>query len=61
VPLVEPLPAGADARVAELSALFNETLGFTPNSVLTMQRRPLPRPVGAPTHRALPFTEQPPR
>lgn len=40
MPLVEPLPADADARVAELSAFFNETLGFTPNSVLTMQRRP---------------------
>jgi uncharacterized peroxidase-related enzyme len=40
VPLVDPLPADADARVAELSAFFNETLGFTPNSVLTMQRRP---------------------
>lgn len=38
--LVEPLPADADARVAELSAFFNETLGFTPNSVLTMQHRP---------------------
>ncbi len=40
MPLVDPLPADADARVAELSAFFNETLGFTPNSVLTMQRRP---------------------
>ncbi|HYD87820.1 MAG TPA: peroxidase-related enzyme [Vitreimonas sp.] len=38
--LVEPLPANADAEVAELARFFNETLGFPPNSVLTMQRRP---------------------
>jgi uncharacterized peroxidase-related enzyme len=40
MPLVEPLPADADAEVARLAAFFNETLGFCPNSVLTMQRRP---------------------
>lgn len=38
--LVEPLPADHDAEVAELARFFNETLGFPPNSVLTMQRRP---------------------
>ena len=40
MPLVEPLPADADAEVVELAKFFNETLGFCPNSVLTMQRRP---------------------
>lgn len=40
MPLVEPLPADHDAEVAELARFFNETLGFPPNSVLTMQRRP---------------------
>ncbi|GAB4466684.1 MAG: carboxymuconolactone decarboxylase family protein [Burkholderiaceae bacterium] len=38
--LVDPLPLGHDAGVAELARLFHETLGFVPNSVLTMQRRP---------------------
>jgi uncharacterized peroxidase-related enzyme len=40
VPLVEPLAADHDSEVAELARFFNETLGFPPNSVLTMQRRP---------------------
>lgn len=40
MPLVEPLPADHDPEVAELARFFNETLGFPPNSVLTMQRRP---------------------
>jgi uncharacterized peroxidase-related enzyme len=40
VPLVEPLAADHDAEVADLARFFNETLGFPPNSVLTMQRRP---------------------
>ena len=39
-PLVTPLPHDHDAEVARLAAFFGETLGFTPNSVLTMQRRP---------------------
>jgi len=39
--LVEPLSSDADEEVAELAKFFNETLGFCPNSVLTMQRRPL--------------------
>jgi uncharacterized peroxidase-related enzyme len=34
------LPADANSEVAELAAFFNETLGFCPNSVLTMQHRP---------------------
>ena len=40
MPLVDPLPTDADPDVAELAKFFNETLGFPPNSVLTMQRRP---------------------
>lgn len=40
MPLVKPLPAAHNMEVAELAAFFNETLGFCPNSVLTMQRRP---------------------
>jgi uncharacterized peroxidase-related enzyme len=39
-PLLSPLPPGHDAEVARLAAFFNETLGFCPNSVLTLQRRP---------------------
>ena len=40
MPLVTPLSPDADPQVAELAKFFNETLGFCPNSVLTMQRRP---------------------
>ena len=40
MPLVEPLPTDANEEVKELAKFFNETLGFCPNSVLTMQRRP---------------------
>lgn len=40
MPLISPLSADANAEVAELARFFNETLGFCPNSVLTMQRRP---------------------
>lgn len=40
MPLVPPLVADHDPEVAELARFFNETLGFPPNSVLTMQRRP---------------------
>jgi uncharacterized peroxidase-related enzyme len=38
--LVAPLASDANPEVAELAKFFNETLGFCPNSVLTMQRRP---------------------
>lgn len=38
--LVEPLAVEPVGEVAELAKFFNETLGFPPNSVLTMQRRP---------------------
>ncbi len=40
MPLVAPLPSNADTEVSELARFFNETLGFCPNSVLTMQHRP---------------------
>lgn len=40
MPLVTPLSPDADDEVKRLSEFFNETLGLTPNSVLTMQRRP---------------------
>ena len=40
MPLITPLAADANAEVAEMAKFFNETLGFCPNSVLTMQRRP---------------------
>ena len=40
MPLVTALPADANTEVAELAEFFNETLGFCPNSVLTMMRRP---------------------
>lgn len=40
MPLVTPLSADHDLETKELASFFNETLGFCPNSVLTMQRRP---------------------
>jgi len=40
MPLVTPLDAAHDPATKELAEFFNETLGFCPNSVLTMQRRP---------------------
>ena len=40
MPLVTPLSANHDQETKKLSEFFNETLGFCPNSVLTMQRRP---------------------
>lgn len=38
--LVDPLAPDHDIETKELAAFFNETLGFCPNSVLTMQHRP---------------------
>ncbi|MCP4802198.1 carboxymuconolactone decarboxylase family protein [Flavobacteriaceae bacterium] len=38
--LVNPLSSNHDSETHELAAFFNETLGFCPNSVLTMQHRP---------------------
>ncbi len=40
MPLVNPLSPEHDAETQELAAFFNETLGFCPNSILTMQHRP---------------------
>ena len=40
MPLVNPLPANHDLETKALADFFNETLGFCPNSVLTMQHRP---------------------
>jgi uncharacterized peroxidase-related enzyme len=40
MPLVNPLPADYSAETKKLAEFFNETLGFCPNSVLTMQHRP---------------------
>ena len=40
MPLVNPLSPDANSEVQELARFFNETLGFCPNSVLTMQHRP---------------------
>lgn len=39
-PLVNPLPEVGSAEQEALVTFFNETLGFCPASVLTMQRRP---------------------
>ena len=40
MPFVTPLTADANPEVTELARFFNETLGFCPNSVLTMSHRP---------------------
>jgi len=40
MPLVEPLPAETTPELAEDFAIFERILGFVPNSLLTMQRRP---------------------
>ena len=40
MPLVKPLSNIADKETQELVTFFNETLGFCPNSVLTMQKKP---------------------
>ena len=40
LPLVQPLSTVNNPELEELVLFFNETLGFCPNSVLTMQRRP---------------------
>jgi uncharacterized peroxidase-related enzyme len=40
MPLVSPLDPSHDEETKELAEFFNETLGFCPNSVLTMQHRP---------------------
>lgn len=37
---LDPLPAGASPELQEEFAFFEKTLGFVPNSLLTMARRP---------------------
>ncbi len=39
-PLVNPLPKDANKEAAELAEFYQETLGFTPNSLFTMMHRP---------------------
>ena len=39
-PLVNPLPKDANQEAAELAEFYQETLGFTPNSLFTMMHRP---------------------
>lgn len=40
MPLLKPLPAETHPELAEDFELFKNILGFVPNSLLTMQRRP---------------------
>jgi len=40
MPLVKPLSPESNPEIKELAEFFNETLGFCPNSILTMQIRP---------------------
>ena len=40
MPLINPLSSIKDKETQELVTFFNETLGFCPNSVLTMQKKP---------------------
>jgi uncharacterized peroxidase-related enzyme len=40
MPRLEPLPASHTPALKEFFDFFNTTLGFAPNSVLTMQRKP---------------------
>ena len=40
MPLVKPSFKIQDKETQELATFFNETLGFCPNSVLTMQKKP---------------------
>jgi uncharacterized peroxidase-related enzyme len=40
MPLVTPLPPDHDPEIERLAEFFAGTLGFAPNSVLTMMRRP---------------------
>lgn len=40
MPLVKPLSPDSNPEIKKMAEFFNETLGFCPNSVLTMQIRP---------------------
>lgn len=39
-PLVDPLDRDSNPELQEMVDFYNETLGFTPNSLFTMMRRP---------------------
>jgi len=39
-PLVSPLDKNADEKTQKLAEFYQETLGFTPNSIFTMMHRP---------------------
>lgn len=39
-PLVNPLPKDANQEAKDLAEFYQETLGFTPNSLFTMMHRP---------------------
>ncbi len=39
-PLVNPLDRNATKEASEMAAFYDETLGFTPNSLFTMMHRP---------------------
>ena len=39
-PLVSPLDRNANAEAEKMAAFYEETLGFTPNSLFTMMHRP---------------------
>lgn len=39
-PLVSPLDGSKDAKLQEMAVFYQETLGFTPNSLFTMMHRP---------------------
>ena len=39
-PLIKPLPKDHDPRLKEMADFYEETLGFTPNSLFTMMHRP---------------------
>jgi uncharacterized peroxidase-related enzyme len=39
-PLVNPLDRNTTSEAAEMAAFYEETLGFTPNSLFTMMHRP---------------------
>ncbi|MCF8379196.1 MAG: carboxymuconolactone decarboxylase family protein [Bacteroidales bacterium] len=40
IPLVKPLDGTENPEIKKLIAFYDETLGFCPNSIKTMQRRP---------------------
>ncbi len=39
-PLVSPLDRNSTKQAKEMAAFYDETLGFTPNSLFTMMHRP---------------------